>query len=286
MIDIHQHLIYGVDDGSQDLESSLTMARMAAAEGVTRIVCTPHSSAQFPFQAAVVDERLAELREHLRGEIELSLACDFHIMAENIVDACAHPFRYSIDGKGYLLIEFPHQFLAPGSERALNELRMAGYKLIVTHPERYTFVHRSPHIIAQWLEVGCMLQVTAGALTGQFGPICEALANELVDRNWAHFIATDGHNPDRRPPHLKKAFDYVANRCGADAARRLCVTNPLAAVEGRPLLAQPEPVGFWDGVPLKFRLPGYKPPPRKMPGYGVESDSSAMGILKRLFRRR
>jgi protein-tyrosine phosphatase len=284
MIDIHQHLIYGVDDGSRDLEMSLAMARMAAADGVTRIVCTPHSSAAYPFQTDVVNERLAELREALHGEIELSLACDFHITQENVAEAIANPFRYSIDGKRYLLIEFPNLNLSPGTHRVMFELQTAGYRLIVTHPERYPFVHRNPHFIGQWLEQGCMMQVTAGALIGKFGPQCETLAKELLDRNWIHFIATDAHNPDRRPPNLKAAFDYVAKRSGLETARRLCVVNPQAAVEGKPLGAQPEPVGLWDGIPLKFRLPGYKPPRSRTPGLPAELDSSPLGKLKRFFR--
>lgn len=254
MIDIHHHLIYGVDDGAPDVDSSLQMARIAASEGVTRIVCTPHANDTYPYREDVVRERFAELREKLKGEIELSLACDFHMTAENIQDAIAHPLRYSIDGKGYLLIEFANHVIPPGMEQAMFQLRSAGYTLIVTHPERYPVVQQNPELIAKWMQQDCLVQVTAGSLYGRFGRAAEALANELLERNWIHFIATDAHRPTMRPPHMRKAFAYVRDRMGEETAQRLFVTNPRAAVEGVALPQQAEPEGLWENRPLRFKL--------------------------------
>lgn len=288
MIDIHHHLIYGVDDGSPDLECSLQMAQIAAGEGVTRIVCTPHASDTFPYNAPVIEQRLAELRERLKGVIELSLACDFHLTADNIVDAVMKPLRFSIDGKGYLLIEFPSFVIPPSMSEALFRLQSAGYTLIVTHPERYPAVLRQPELVGEWMRAGCLIQVTAGSLYGRFGKPQEALANELLDRDWIHFVATDAHHPVKRPPHLKHAYEYIANRVGEETARRLCVTNPRVAVEGAAWPEQPTPKGLWEMEPLRFAgAPDAQRPRQGRSGQSAQDSATprAPGFWRRLLGR-
>jgi protein-tyrosine phosphatase len=288
MIDIHHHLLYGVDDGSPDLETSLAMAREAASEGVTHIVCTPHASERYPYEAPLIEERYAELRELLQGWMGLSLACDFHMTAENVSEAIANPLRYSIDGKGYLLIEFSNTSIPPQISDAMVMLQSAGYTLIITHPERYPAVLSQPEMLAEWIRKGSLVQVTAGSVYGRFGKMAEAFSNELLERNWIHFLATDAHNIQRRPPHLEKGYNSVARRAGEETARRLCVTNPWAAVEGAPWPPQPEPVGLWERVPLKFHAKKFAAPPSRNayadPGNEAPKACKA-SFLKRLFAR-
>jgi protein-tyrosine phosphatase len=244
MIDIHHHLLYGLDDGPSDIEISLAMAEMSMQNGVTHIVCTPHSSEHFKFDPALNAERLQKIRDRLGNRIELTLGCDFHLMYDNIEDAIAHPSKFSINGKNYLLVEFPEHSISPNMKDIFFRLGLAGLTSIITHPERNPILARHPEKMTDWLRSGCYIQITAASLTGRFGKVAQRVSHELLKRNWVHFLATDAHDLTSRPPMLRDAYMLVADKYGTETADRLCKHNPRAAYFGEPMPPQPEPEGL------------------------------------------
>ncbi|HEY4046224.1 MAG TPA: CpsB/CapC family capsule biosynthesis tyrosine phosphatase [Acidobacteriaceae bacterium] len=245
MIDIHHHLLFGLDDGPREIEVSLAMAEMSIQNGVTHVVCTPHSSEQYAFDPRLNRERLEMLQDRLGDRLTLALGCDFHLMYDNIEDATAHPSKYSINGKSYLLVEFPNHAISPSMTEIFFRLSLAGLTSIITHPERNPVVVRHPERLAEWIRHGCYVQITASSLDGRFGKTAQQVSHDLLRQNWVHFIATDAHDVTSRPPKLRKAYDTVAMTYGVETAERLCVTNPRAAFYGEPLPPQPAPEGLY-----------------------------------------
>ncbi|HLI75663.1 MAG TPA: CpsB/CapC family capsule biosynthesis tyrosine phosphatase [Acidobacteriaceae bacterium] len=256
MVDLHHHLLPGLDDGSPDLPTSLEMARLAVADGITHIVCTPHASSRYAFNPEAVLTRAEELRvalEEANIKLQLGLGCDFHLSYDNIQDAVAHPSRYSINGGEYLLIELPDYTLSPNLKETFYELRRAGLTPILTHPERNPVLQREPQRMLPWLRDGLLTQVTAGSITGNMGKSAQRIAERMLANRWVHFIATDAHDPKRRPPQMRAAREIVSKRHGTLYADLLCRDNPMAVFKGRSLGEQEEGVELFDSKPFKER---------------------------------
>ncbi len=248
MIDVHHHLLHGLDDGAADLETSVRMVEMAAQDGITHIVCTPHANHRYDFKPELIAERLAELRHQVNGAVELGTGCDFHLSYDNIEDAFEHRTRYTVNGTKYLLVEFADLMIPATIGETFYEMMVAGMQPILTHPERNPVLQRHPERLVDWLRAGCLIQVTASSLTGRFGRTAQAMAHKLIDQNFVHVIATDAHNLTSRPPVMSEARGLLANRWGQETAERLCETNPRAIYCGQELPEQPEPAGIFQGA--------------------------------------
>jgi protein-tyrosine phosphatase len=239
MIDIHHHLLFGLDDGSQDIETSVAMAEMAAGDGITHIVCTPHANSRYHFDPATNQQKLEQLRARLDGKITLGLGCDFHLSFDNIEDAMKNPTKYTINQKKYLLVEFADFAIPQQMTQVFYDFLVSGMQPVITHPERNLTIQKNPHRLDEWVQAGCLVQVTASSLTGRFGRTAMSFSHKLVADNQAHFLATDAHNLTSRPPQMKEAFDLVAKQYGIETAERLCITNPRAVFFGEELPPQP-----------------------------------------------
>jgi len=256
MIDIHHHLLPGLDDGPKEMETSIAMAKMAAADGITHVVATPHANNRYKFNPVEIAQRLSALRATLAGEgVDLTLGsgCDFHLSYENIQDAHRHPEKYSINGKNYLLVELPDFTIAKQMDEAFYELRMTSLEPILTHPERNPVLQKDSARLEEWLRQGILVQVTTSSVLGQMGPVAERMAHRMLANRWVHFLATDAHNVKGRPPKMRAAYDLVAKKYGQPYAERICVENPLAVFEGRPMPRQDEPLKLFDQKPSFFQ---------------------------------
>jgi protein-tyrosine phosphatase len=251
MVDIHHHLLFGLDDGANTIETSVEMARLAVADGITHVVCTPHASGRYAFDPVENQERAHELRKRLAAEeiaLTLGSGCDFHLSFENVNQAKEDPARFSINGLGYLLVEVPDYGLPPGLTETFYELQLAGLTPILTHPERNPTLQNDYERMKDWLRGGVLIQVTADSLTGHKGKHAQRMAHDLLEKRWVHFLATDAHNTTSRPPRMREAHNLVATKYGASYAHALCLTNPLAVFLGKEFVVAEEPLGLYDEV--------------------------------------
>jgi len=240
MIDIHCHILPGLDDGPDSLEMSCAMAEMAVADGITHIIATPHSHPNYKFVPELVKQRRDEIQAKFEGKLTFATGCDFHMSYENLQDIRTNPTRYTLNQKDYLLVEFADFSIPPSLDQALHELQLAGLRPIVTHPERNPLIRSQPERLFKWLRQGCYAQVTAQSLLGRFGKAAQEMSEEWLNAGGVHFLASDAHNVTSRPLRLKETFDLVAGRWGESVARGLLVDNPMAVFEGRPLPYVPE----------------------------------------------
>jgi protein-tyrosine phosphatase len=232
MIDIHSHILYGLDDGARSFEESLEMLRIATGAGTTDIVATPHANGQFPFSPDLIQERLSELRTAVGATIRIHSGCDFHLSYENIQDALTNPSKYTINSKIYLLVEFPENSIYRTARDIVAKLLEQGMVPIITHPERNRVLQGRMRDLQAWVEDGCLIQITAQSLLGVFGQGARKFAGSLLKDDLVHFVASDAHDCVRRPPMLDEAYQLVCQGFGELRATRLFVENSQKVLEG------------------------------------------------------
>ena len=240
MVDLHCHILPGVDDGPANIEESLAMAESAINDGITHVVATPHCSSEYRFDYSRVQHLRDRLQSELGDRLKLATGCDFHLNPENVEALRKSASRFCINQHDYLLVEFNEISIPPSMDDTLHDLQLKGIRPVITHPERNAILRRQPERLGAWARLGCYVQVTAGSLTGTFGPRAQEDSLCWIGRGVVHFVASDAHNTKRRPLRLQPAYDAVCKQFGEEKARALFIDNPLAAFEGRDLPHVPD----------------------------------------------
>lgn len=232
MIDLHCHYLPAIDDGSQSMTDSLALARASIADGITHAAMTPHiHPGRYENIRSSVVAATNEFRVALaEAEIPLQIfpAGEVRLTSEilELLDQNELPFIGQLDGYQILLLEFPYGLLPVGTEKLARWLLAQKIRPLIAHPERNKVIMQNVEKIAPFVEMGCLLQVTAASVIGDFGEAAQDSATLMLERRWVSVVATDAHNVSHRPPKLTLAGNYLSERFGQACADELTCLMP------------------------------------------------------------
>jgi len=232
MIDLHNHLLPGIDDGAPDLDTALQLAEMAVRHGTTHLVCTPHiHPGRYDNTPSTINQALALFQQGLNQHdipLQVAAAAEVRFGMELMIGVKnkSIPFLGQWQGQNVMLLEFPHGEMPFGAERLTAWLLQQSIIPMIAHPERNKGLMRDPNKLNPFIQQGCLLQVTAGSVAGDFGEVAQELAVQWLEKNWVTILASDAHNLEHRPPILTTGLAAASEILGEDAARRLVIDNP------------------------------------------------------------
>lgn len=232
MIDLHSHIIPGIDDGAVNMPEALALLRLAEAQGITRMVATPHIHAPyFNNTAADIQNRLSLLKQAASQaglHIELAAAAEVRISTELVTMAEQHliPVLGVYEGQPLILLEMPHSHIVAGYEMLFRHISSLGYRIMLAHPERNRELMTSPEKILHFRRLGCLFQLTAAAVCGAMGDKSQQLAGFYLERGYVSVIASDCHSVKRRPPLMAEAFNWISKYHSAEIAENLLISQP------------------------------------------------------------
>ena len=237
LIDLHNHVLPGIDDGSPNLSVSMNMIRTASEQGITDIVNTVHFQHPKMDMIPITMDDITLRIEGLQKEIaSAGLNVKLHMGAEvfflpNLLELKENPLCTFGNGR-YMLIEFQMQKLPDIHHEILFELKMSGVTPIIAHPERYESVQNNIHLVHQWIQAGCLMQIDAGSLNGTLGKSAEKSAIQIIQNRMCHLIGSDAHNDGRRNFCLKTALEHVA-KLTDESFSELLVQNAYKVLKGQ-----------------------------------------------------
>ena len=247
MIDLHNHLLPGIDDGAKKVEETLEFLRMAWRDGVEVVVATPHMKpGVYDNRRETILERVALVREAAKGDeaerVMLLPGAEVYFTADLPARARKKELMTVGDLGRYLLLELPYQQIPMQVDETIFQLRLLGITPIMAHPERVAYYLEDIERVAASVRLGALTQVTAASVTGTFGDKAREFARAMLRRGLIHVLATDSHDVRYRPPVLSEAVRAAAVEVGETAARRLVDDTPRAILDGREVeLEEPVP---------------------------------------------
>ena len=239
MIDIHCHLLPGIDDGARNMDMALDMARAAYDNGIRLSIVTPHiHHGRYENSARSISSSLVRFQSALRKAripLKLGMAAEVRLSPEIVpmIERDEIPFLGELDGYRIMLLEFPHSNIPPGADSLVEKLLDMNVRPVIAHPERNKDVMRRYSKIEPFIEMGCFLQITASAVAGRFGKMSLKRARQLLDTDAYLILATDAHNLKARCPELREGFEAAAKYVGRNEARKMVLDNPMAIVRGQ-----------------------------------------------------
>jgi protein-tyrosine phosphatase len=246
MIDLHCHILPGLDDGARTLEEALEMARVAERDGITTIVATPHffRGDAFAGDVASIEEKRRVLTEALgKSEIQVEVKPGAEVyISHNLIDEIKKgKGSLVINESSYMFVEFPSDHIFPGVKNLFFNLMSEGITPIITHPERNSAFKENPGLLFDLVEAGALAQANSGSFLGLYGGKSQEFVLRLLEWNLVYFIASDGHSPHSIPPKLSEAVREAEALIGKERASALVNENPQAVLEDKEIPYLPQP---------------------------------------------
>ena len=242
MIDIHNHIIQGVDDGSEDLEMSLDMARIYLQNGITKVIGTPHYIERDDFSLSRNKRALEKLREELKKnglKLEVYLGNEVYISMD-LLKEIEEERVATLNGSRYILIEFPMRDIPIYAESLFYNLLIKGYIPIIAHPERYFKIQENPNILFEFIKRGALAQLNLSSLEGFYGKQVKRTSKILLKHKMIHFLGTDSHSNGERSPEVQKSLKLLKSIISPSEYISLSEENPNNILENR-IVTPPSP---------------------------------------------
>ncbi|MGQ9625556.1 MAG: tyrosine-protein phosphatase [Anaerolineae bacterium] len=241
MIDIHSHILPGLDDGAQDLAESIAMARMAQADGVKEIIATPHNANWMGSRREEVLSLAKDLQAELEAkgiDVRIVPGVEVYLVPE-LARQLATGQAFTLDETRYLLLELPLSAYPVYTEQVIFELQVRGIVPVLAHPERNVAFQENVNLLFPLVERGALAQLTAASLEGIFGPLAQETARIMLEHKLAHFIASDAHGLINRTPVLSKGVEEAAKVIGPEGARAMVEGRPAALLRDEEITTEP-----------------------------------------------